>query len=130
MRKNSRRDKFCFWIAEEINKKFNYNQIKYGKSFHFVEEHVNRSATYLATLEINEWNSLHLVRESFGRLQEKLNLNMNFDPSHPQLHVTPIPRDVRGFVRGFAPHNVSTPTVMAVKISNSFENGNNAIMVI
>ncbi|KAL8155874.1 hypothetical protein AgCh_001068 [Apium graveolens] len=39
----------------------------------------------------------------FGRLQEKLDLDMDFGPPVIQLQITPIPTDAHGYIHGFAP---------------------------
>lgn len=53
---------------------------------------------------------MHHFFEPFGRLEEKLNLDMGYGPPIIQLQVSPIPMDSQGHVIGFAPL-VDAPTI-------------------
>lgn len=57
-----------------------------------------------------------MILQPFGRLQEKLDLDMGFGPPIPQLHITPIPTDEQGFVRGFAPVGVIVARQVAEEV--------------
>lgn len=101
-RLDGRGDRTCLWIVEQIKKLLGYNP-EWENVVKYVSESSNRAARYLAAVGLNNWETMHYTLEPFGRLQEKLNLDMGFGPSIPQLQVSPIPPDAYGFVLGFAP---------------------------
>lgn len=69
---------------------------------HFIAESSNCTTHYLAAVGLNNRTSMHCILQPFGRLQEKLDLDMGFGPPIPQLLVTPAPTDEHGFIRDFA----------------------------
>lgn len=100
--KDGRANKACLSIVEQIKKLLNYNQ-EWENNFTYVAESSNRAAHYLVAVGLNNWDSMHLVLEPFGRLQEKLDLDMGFGPPIVQLQVSPISLDAHGYVLGFFP---------------------------
>lgn len=83
-RLDGRGDRTCLWIVEQIKKLLAY-QPEWETNFKYVAESSNRSAHYLAAVGLNNWSSMHYVLEPFGRLQEKLDLDMGFGPPISQL---------------------------------------------
>lgn len=63
-------------MVEQIKKLLCYNPEWENK----IADSGNRIGLYLAAIELNNWNSIHVVHEQFGRLQEKLDLGMGFSP--------------------------------------------------
>lgn len=102
VRKDGNGDMVCYWIVEQIKKLLGYNP-EWENKIYFVAESANRSAHYLAAVGLNNWDAMHLVLKPFGRLQEKLDLDMGFGPPISQLLISPIHTYANGFVRGFAP---------------------------
>lgn len=109
-RKDGRGDRTCLWIVEQIKKLLAYNP-EWENTFKYVAESSNRASHYLAAVGLNNWDTMHSVFVPFGRLQKKLDLDMGFGPPIPQLQVTPIPTDAKGFVVGFAPVGEGPPAV-------------------
>lgn len=79
-RQDGRGDIACLWIVEQIKKLFGYNP-EWENNIKYVAETVNRAAQYLAAVGLNNWDTIHYFSEPFGRLQEKMNLDMGFGPS-------------------------------------------------
>lgn len=100
-RLDGRGDRTCSWILEQIKKLLGYNS-EWENIIKYVLESSNRTAHYLAAVGLNNWNTMHFFHEPFGRLQEKMDLDMGFGPPIPQLQVSPIPLDDQGRVLGFA----------------------------
>lgn len=70
------------------------------------KQQLERSAHNLAAAGLNNWNVMHFFSEPFGRLQEKMDLDMGFGPPILQLQISPILIDAQGHVRGFAPPQI------------------------
>lgn len=109
-RQDGRGDRICRWIVEQIVKQLGYNP-EWENSFKYISESDNRAAHYLAAVGVNNWPTMHFFFEPFGRLQEKLDLDMGFGPPIPQLQVSPIPMDAQGLVVGFAPVAATIPVI-------------------
>lgn len=101
-RRDGKGDRACYWIVEQIKKLLGFNP-ELENNRHFMAESANRSVHYLAAVGLNNWVAMHLVLKPFGRLKEKLNLDMGFGPPITQLQITTIPTDLNRNVRGFAP---------------------------
>lgn len=100
-RNDGRGDKSCAWVVEQIKKLLDHEA--WFTKVIYVDENANKAAHYLAAIGLKHWSGLHHFYEPFGRLQERMNLDMGFGPPLPQLISTPIPRDENGDIRGFAP---------------------------
>lgn len=70
------------------------------------KQQLERSAHNLAAAGFNNWNAMHFFSEPFGRLQEKMDLDMGFGPPILQLQISPILIDAQGHVRGFSPPQI------------------------
>lgn len=81
-RQDGRDDRTCLWIVEQIKKLPGY-KLEWENVIKYVSESSNRCAHYLVTVGLNNWSSMHFVLEPFGRLQEKMDLEMVFDPPIP-----------------------------------------------
>lgn len=101
-RKDGRGDRTCSWIVEQINKLLSHNP-EWANVVKYVADSANRVAHYLAVVGLNTWDAMYTTTVPFGRLQEKLDLDMGFGPPIPQLLVAPIPTDAQGQVLGFNP---------------------------
>lgn len=123
VRKDGRGDKNCLWIVEQIKKLLGYNP-EWHNRFRIIPETSNRAANYLALVGLNNWTCMHLIFEPFGRLQEKMDLDMGFGPPIPQLQLLPIPRDALGYVQGFAPSGQVFPANRILSVPDfQSENG-------
>lgn len=113
-RKDGRGDRTCLWIVEQIKKLLGCNP-EWENIIQYVSDTSNRCAHYLAAVGLHNWTTMHFVHEPFGRLQEKMDLDMGFGPPIPQLLVSPIPVDEQGRVLGFA---IADNTVGAMDIQD------------
>lgn len=81
-RLDGRGDRTCLWIVEQIKKLLGYNP-EWDNIVNYIPETSNRTAHYLAVVGLNNWSSMHFVLAPFGRLQEKMDLDMGFGPPIP-----------------------------------------------
>lgn len=123
-RQDGRGDRTCLWIVEQVKKLLGYNP-EWDNIIQYIPESSNRCVYYLAAVGLNNWTAMHLVHEPFGRLQEKMDLDMGFGPPIPQLQVYPIPVDSQGRVLGFAPVVASTTALVVHDQTSVMDGGEN-----
>lgn len=88
-RMDGKGDPSVAWIVEQIKKLL--DEEAWTHKVILVNENTNKSAYYLATVGLKKFTSMREFFTPFGRLQERLDLDMGFGSSFPQLRITPIP---------------------------------------